>query len=151
MSRYIDIEYIRNRVTEDDLEAFTRDKNEGEGVNLSRVNAIIADACALFDQHAAQAGYSVPIAAPDDFVKLVVFDLFLYRLSARKYDDEEMKDTYARHTKANEKLAKIASGEIKLQCATIPASGAGSTGGVIYVNQPSSERIFNFTNSMGRP
>jgi len=111
---YIDLIYFQNRVKEDDLITITSDKGEDAIINENRINAVISDAEAEFDNAAEYAGYSTPITSPNDYIKRIIFDLALYYLYARKYEDEEMKDVYVRYSKAHTKIDKIRKGEILL-------------------------------------
>jgi hypothetical protein len=111
---YFDLEYIRNRVKESDLIALTRDENEPEEVNDVRILAFVTDAGAMLDRALKTAGYTAPIVSPGDDIKRTVFDVFLYYLYARKYDDEEMKDVYVRYSKAFQFINAIANKQIAI-------------------------------------
>jgi len=139
---YIDITYVRNRVREEDLTSLSADKEELKTPNEDRIEALITDAEAKVNNAIYQGGYTTPIASPDDFIKRIVFDIFLYFLYSRKYDDEEMKDVYVRYNKAHSELNKIASGEITLSGAAKRDKGNLR---LLVSNKSSADRVFTTT------
>lgn len=135
---YIDIEYIRERIREDDLLGLSTDKGEADGINEARITAIINDAEGEVNTALLQGGFAVPVINPDAFLQRITFDIFRYHLYGRKYDDEEMKDTYVRYNKAYQKINAIAKGEMQLPYprAIVPLSK------VLVTSRASCERIF---------
>ena len=138
---YIDLTYIQARVKQEDLISYTRDIGEAEVINTTRIDALINDACAEFDNAASQGGYVVPIATPTEYIKRIVFDIFLYYLTARKQDDKEMKDVYVRYNSAYKKLKEIAGGQLKL-------AGISKTNSIypVMTDKLITDRIFTETN-----
>jgi hypothetical protein len=136
---YIDLEYIRKRVKESDLADLSTDSDEPNELNQGRIEALIADAGAMLDRALKAAGYSAPIASPGDDIKRTVFDVFLYYLYARKYDDEEMKDVYVRYNKAFDYINGIANKSIFLPDGTRVLDTLQNC---IVTNKLSTDRIF---------
>lgn len=111
---YFDIEYIKLRVKLDDLKALSAAEGE-ETYNENVIMAFANDAAARVDEALDQAGYITPVSEPTDYLKALVFDLFLYRLYNRHYDNEEMKDVYVRYNAAHSTILKIAKREISVK------------------------------------
>lgn len=136
---YLDLDYIKLRVKESDLIDLTRDQGEEDTVIEPKIEAIIIDASSELDNSLNQAGYITPVSDPSDFIKRLVFDIFLYYLYARKYDDEEMKDVYVRYNKAYQKLNQIAKGELYIPELTKATS---TTPSILMTNKVEEDRIF---------
>lgn len=135
---YIDLAYIKLRVKGEDLLALSQVEGNSDEINEERINALIRDASAEMENALSIAGYVVPVV-PDDFIKRIVFDIVLYYLYATKYDDEEMKDVYARYNIARQKITEIMNGTLKLH--NIPKT---STSAAIFVtNKTIADRLFS--------
>ncbi len=138
---YIDLDYILLRSKRSDIEAITSDKNTAKDeINENIINAVITDSCAIIDNVLNQAGYVTPVTQPSDFLKVLTFDLFCYRLFSRKYKDEELKDLFVRYTAANARLKEIRDGLLKLNDLALETIGEIQT--CILTNKTDSDQVF---------
>lgn len=107
----IDIEFIQSRVSELTLQELT-DVNNAT-VDLTVIETLISDSETVVNSYINKI-YNLPLATTHDILKLICFNMTLYKLYQLRYRDEMPADIVTQYNEAKSLLNKIASLEIEL-------------------------------------
>jgi phage gp36-like protein len=117
MAALIDKDYVALRVKESDLIALTETVAAPNVVNETMVNALIADADAIV-LNALRGRYKLPASGTAEaisYLQRLEFDITLYFIYRKTYDDAEMKDVYVAYSKAHQAINSIQAGQIEIK------------------------------------
>lgn len=107
----IDIEFIQCRVSELTLQELT-DVNNAT-VDLTVIETLISDSETVVNSYINKI-YNLPLATTHELLKLICFNITLYKLYQRRYQNEMPVDIVNQYNEAKSLLNKIASAEIEL-------------------------------------
>lgn len=107
----IDIEFIQSRVSELTLQELT-DVNNAT-VDLTVIETLISDSETVVNSYINKI-YNLPLATTHELLKIICFQLTLYKLYQRRYQDKMPAEVVYQFNEAKSLLNKIASAEIEL-------------------------------------
>lgn len=144
MPTYIDIDYITERVDDDNLYILTGEAGDSS-YDSTLINNMIDDAEGIVNSHISKR-YTVPLTGDDitTLAQRLTFDIAMYHISGNRAIDRPYEDYYERYKSALSTLKAIRDGKQDLVGAT--AIQGNSSLETIYSTSSTDARHFTASN-----